>query len=99
LAQTTAHADLVQAIHILVNELPIAIIFWEIKGHQDNHKDYDELDRPSQMNVEVDRAAKAYLCQLIRLPEVPEIPQEIHKEGWCCWINGEKITLEHSETV
>jgi len=82
-----------------VNELPIAIIFWEIKGHQDDHKEYEELDQPSQMNVEADRAAKAYLRRLIRLPVVPEIPMEIHRKGWCCWINGEKIMSDHSETV
>jgi len=51
------------------------------------------------MNVEVDREAKAYLCWLIRLPILLDIPVEIHKEGWCCWINGEKLTPDHSEKV
>jgi len=65
LAQTTKHADIIRAIRILVDELPIKICFKEVKGHQDNHMDYALLDRPSQMNMEVDRVAKAYLCRLI----------------------------------
>jgi len=51
------------------------------------------------MNVEVDREAKAYLRRLIRLPALLDILVEIHKEGCCCWINGEKVTSDHSEKV
>jgi len=24
---------------------------------------------------------------------------EIHNKGWCCWINGKKVTLDHSNEV
>jgi len=61
LAQPMAHANLVQAIQLIVAELPIKVRFCKIKGHQDDHVDYNLLDRPSQMNVKVDREAKAYL--------------------------------------
>jgi len=65
LVQLTKHADIVRAICILVDELPIKIWFREVKGHQDNHVEYALLDRPSQMNMEADCVAKAYLCRLI----------------------------------
>jgi len=65
LAQTMKHVDIVRAIHILVDELPIKVLFWEVKGHQDDHVEYALLDRPSQMNVKADRVAKAYLRRLI----------------------------------
>jgi len=81
LTQTTAHADLVRAIWILVNKLPIKVIFQEVKGHLDDHTDFGLLDRTSQMNVEADRAAKVYLRRLIWLPHLPTIPVEIYNEG------------------
>jgi len=92
-------ADLFRAVQILVNKLPIKVTFQEVKGHQDDHVDFGLLDRPSQTNVEADCAAKAYLRRLIRLPHLPTIPMEIHSKGWCCWINNEKVTSDHSDLV
>jgi len=90
------HADLVQVIWILVDKLPINIRFHKIKRHQDNHVDYNLLDRLSQMNIKVDWEAKAW-ANLIS--GITWHPSRDSQKTWCCWINGEKITLDHSDEV
>ena len=51
------------------------------------------------MNVDCDRAAKAFLWELAYFDEEPEVPSTIHQEGWTCWIEGAKQTTDHSEAV
>ena len=95
----TKHADLIQVIRWMTAELPIKVHFQEIKGHQDRHADYLALTCPSQMNVDCDSAVKAYLCELAYSNLTMAIPSTIHQEGWMCWIDGIKMTMDHSEPV
>ena len=50
--------DLLQSIHSALIRSPIQWIFHHIKGHQDELEDYDQLSRPSQLNVLADLKAK-----------------------------------------
>jgi hypothetical protein len=50
--------DLLAAIHVIRKERPIEWTTLHIKGHQDDHKDVQELDVWGQMNVEADALAK-----------------------------------------
>ena len=95
----TKHADLIWVIRWMTAELPIKVCFQEIKGHQDQHADYLVLTRPSQMNVDCDSAAKAYLRELAYSNLTMAVPSTIHQEGWTCWIDGIKTTMDHLEPV
>jgi hypothetical protein len=50
---------------------------------------YDDLDRPAQLNIDMDDSAKAFLEQL---PALATSPQTLQGEGWQLWIAGRKIT-------
>ena len=51
------------------------------------------------MNVDCDSAVKAYLHELAYSDLTMAVPSTIHQEGWTCWINGIKMTTDHSEPV
>ena len=51
------------------------------------------------MNVDCDSAVKAYLCELAYSDLTMAVPSMIHQEGWTCWIDGIKMTMDHSELV
>ena len=53
------HADMVLAIRDKVQETNITWKSQHAKGHQDDHRPYNSLDRISQLNVFMDGAAKA----------------------------------------
>jgi hypothetical protein len=38
-------------------------------GHQDKHVLFEDLDRPSQLNIQVDSEAKRYLQYLLQMDE------------------------------
>jgi hypothetical protein len=63
------HTDLIQAIRKIVLELPIEVVFKDVMGHQDKHILFKDLDRPSQLNVQVDLEAKPYLQYLLQMDE------------------------------
>jgi hypothetical protein len=54
----TKHADLMRVIHKTVADLPIKVVFQDVMGHQDKHGFYDDLNQPSQLNVQMDFEAK-----------------------------------------
>jgi len=55
----------------MLDKLPIKFKFCEIKGHQDDHMDYNLLDRLLQMNIEVDQErGKSILTQAHRTPNI-----------------------------
>jgi hypothetical protein len=41
------HTDLIRAIQIIVDKLPISVHFFHINGHQDKHARFEDLDRHS----------------------------------------------------
>jgi hypothetical protein len=93
----TKHSDLIRAIRKIVAALPVTIHFQDVMSHQDDHDFYDNLDRPSQLNVLMDAEAKQYLRHLITLEEDGklDLPQHnIFREGWSCWLGDVKVTSE-----
>jgi hypothetical protein len=51
--------DILQAIRTTLNALPIQMEIEDVKGHQDRHKPWEELDARAQINVLADRQADA----------------------------------------
>ena len=64
---SSAHADLIRAIHRIVRSLPgISIHFQHVKGHQDDHSSVSSLPRLVQLNFLADRLAKQSLLRLLQ---------------------------------
>ena len=96
---STKHLDLVRAIRKLHTSLPIDVRFQDIEGHQDDDVEYEDLDRPAQLNVDMDRTAKAYLRKLFYQDEIISMPQEVHEEGWRCILHETKLTSHPAEPI
>ena len=93
------HVDLIRAIHKLATSLPIKVTFAHIYGHQDNDNTYAQLDRPSQINVDTDSAAKQHLRDLIHLPNLLPCPTITSHEGWRCWVADTKMTSNPADAI
>lgn len=96
---STKHADLIRAIRIITSKLPISVTFLDIAGHQDDDLLYEQLDRPAQLNVDMDRKAKSYLRRLFRQSHAPAVPTDVHDEGWRCIVRDTKITSSPAEPI
>ena len=92
----TKHADLIRAIRLTIWKFKaqsILVTLFHISRHQDDVGPFANLDRPSQLNVLMDAAAKVHLDQLASAPFVPT-PSDIKFNGWSCWIKGVKMMMD-----
>jgi hypothetical protein len=60
------HFDLIHSINAAIEASPLIWDFQHLDGHQDDHKEFEELDRWAQLNVMVNKATKQELSQIIR---------------------------------
>jgi hypothetical protein len=65
--------DLLHAIHHEIKSYKTQWLGKHIKGHQDNDKPFNDLDRQSQLNVIVDCLAKEFLPTAAALPRHYEV--------------------------
>jgi hypothetical protein len=65
--------DLLHAIDHAIKTSPITWRGKYIQGHQDDHCDFQLLDRPSQLNIEVDHIAKDFMNIAIELPRANKV--------------------------
>jgi Reverse transcriptase (RNA-dependent DNA polymerase) len=80
--------DLICATRTLASQSKVRWTPRHIKGHQDDHKDYDELDRWAKLNCDMDRKAKAHWERVAIESRLPI--WDIFGEPPSCWINGTK---------
>jgi hypothetical protein len=82
----TPHYDLVIATRrIIQSSTQLTWIYRHVRSHQDNLREYEELDRWEQLNVKVDDSTKTYLKQEYDTPN-PSI--EIQDSPWTISLNG-----------
>ena len=93
------HVDLIRGIRKLATSLLIKVTFTHIYGHQDNDNTYAQLDQPSQINVNMDSAAKQHLCNLIHLNNLSPCPTVMSHEGWRCWVADTKMTSNPADAI
>jgi hypothetical protein len=62
------HFDIINSIKLSIKNSPLHWKFKHVKGHQDDYLQFDELDRPAQLNTIVDTLAKDKLTTLL-LPQ------------------------------
>jgi hypothetical protein len=53
-----SHGDILKNILVNCSDLSFSRTFSHVKGHQDDHAAYQDLDRPSQLNCQMDYQAK-----------------------------------------
>ena len=56
--------DLLKRIRVIKTELPVKVNWGWVRGHQDEHIPFEDLDPISQDNVLVDNIAKGHLQEL-----------------------------------
>ena len=83
-----ASYDLICMIKNHLKQSPIQWAKRHVKGHRDNHKNFQELDEWSQVNVLADQLAKAEL----RLGNVVEIDHTLAGQNWQLQCNRKVIT-------
>jgi hypothetical protein len=84
---SAAEHDFLYAIRRILSALPISYELHHVKGHQDEERPKEDLDRWSILNIEMDTIAKSVLH---RWSEALE-HQQIEGEPWAVWSNNIKI--------
>jgi hypothetical protein len=90
LALQDSSYDLLQAIHYELDHSSIQWTGAHIKGHQDDGTPFKFLDRPSQLNVIVDRMAKDFLKVAASVPR----HYEVWSNSW--FLRVENKPLHHN---
>ena len=90
LPQKTQHADMIRLIRDISIKFPISMSFHHIYGHQDKWIPYELLDRPSQLNVDCDKLAKAGLKRDITRNQITH--DILPREQISIFIDGQKAT-------
>ncbi len=75
-----------------------SLLLWKIrhvKGHQDDHVEVQQLDRWSQLNVEMDLLAKVH----INFAKSQHRHCSFIGEPWSLWIGGKKIVNNLADTL
>jgi hypothetical protein len=92
--QDSCH-DLLQAIHYEVSNTNISWQYLHIKGHMDDTIHYNDLDRPSQLNVIVDYIAKAFLND----PEAVPNYHQVHSPAWSLFIHDIALLTNINQSI
>jgi hypothetical protein len=96
---STKHADIIQAIRVLKNKLPVQVTFEHVYGHQDDRLSFNTLPRLAQLNVTMDHCAKEMLQALYAHSPSPRCPASLAYEGWQCTVNGVKISSNPGKAI
>ena len=81
--------NLIHNIHAKIKKLPITITWHHIKGHQDNHVPFEDLDFLAKMNVDMDSRAKEFLWENVDHP----VPNHMFSdESLGVFFRGTKLT-------
>jgi hypothetical protein len=86
-----ADYDLLKDLRAKIKKSPLDWSGIWIEGHQDDHRQFEDLDRRSQLNVECDGLAKVY-WNACTTSETWSPNRGFADEGWSVWIEGKKLT-------
>ena len=91
------HFDLVGAIQTKLHE---SLLEWSphfIRSHQDDHREYDELDQWEQDNVDMDDNAKTHWAET--QDSRPRDTDLIDGEPWPLWLLEEKLSTRVDDAI
>eukprot|EP00956_Cyclotella_meneghiniana_P027277 scaffold60862_cov41-Cyclotella_meneghiniana.AAC.7 len=89
------HSDILKNIMLHCNSLSFKRLFSHVKAHQDDHDDYENLERPAQLNSGCDYGAKDKLMRMA-LEEIPN-QQPFPLEAISAFVDNHKLTTESSK--
>lgn len=80
---------------IYCQEFTFNVTYLHVKAHQDDHLDFNELTRPSQLNVTADIKAKVWIQRL----DSSDLPRQevLPLEPVAVFIGKEMVTSDSSD--
>ena len=87
----TPHFDLIMAIRSSLQLSPFTWLFKHVKGHQDQHTHYNQLDRFAQLNVDMDTLAKTY-WSVLNAARPPSFGLPDSLNGCSLWCGTRRLT-------
>jgi hypothetical protein len=85
-------------IRLLLQHSPIAWQFQHVLGHQDQTQQYNLLDRPAQLNVDMDRLAKTYWT-VLNAHRPPSFSPQSDINPCSLWCGSHRITSWDRKTA
>ena len=97
------HHDMLSGIRYLLSISPVTWTFHHVRGHQDDHASYSQLDRWARLNVDMDALAKLYWTTLTAQDTSP-IPFSLRPfpGQWSIWHNDYRLpcwTTKRAQTL
>ena len=91
------HSDILKNVMVNCSKLTFDMTYHHVRAHQDDHKQYEKLLRPSQLNRIVDLHAKQAIWGL-NGDELP--PQEVFPlEPIAVFVRQEKMTSDSDDSI
>jgi hypothetical protein len=84
------HYDLLHSCRLLIAESPATWYSRHVRGHQDDHKRYEDLDCWEQLNVDMDTLAKLH-WQTVAHTNRPQFDLPTTNE-WSVWHRNRRLT-------
>ena len=86
------HSDILKTIMSNCSDLSFDRYFSHVEAHQDEHKGWDAMDRPAQLNSGCDAAAKQQNFVTALEPPQPQLPFPL--EPATLYVQGDKLTTD-----
>jgi hypothetical protein len=91
------HSDVLKTIMANCGNLLFDRYFSHVEAHQDNHKGWDTMDRPAQLNSGCDAAAKQQNIATSLATPQPQLPFPL--EPVTLYVNGDKLTSDSGTLI
>ena len=93
-----SHGDILKNILVNCSDLSFSRTFSHVKAHQDDHAAYQDLDRPSQLNCQMDYQAKRQIWDWEE-SQGEEVTKRFPLEPICVMIGKNKITANNCDSL
>jgi hypothetical protein len=91
------HSDILKTIMANCGNLSFDRYFSHVEAHQDDHKGWDTMERPAQLNSGCDAAAKQQIIATSLEPPQPQQPFPL--EPATLYVNGDKLTSDSGSLI
>ena len=92
-----SHGDILKNILVNCSDLTFTRTFSHVKGHQDDHASYLDLDRPAQLNCQMDYQAKRQIWDWNT--HDAEETKRFPLEPICVMIGNNKVTANNCDSL
>ena len=92
-----SHGDILKNILVNCSDLTFSRSFSHVPAHQDEHTNYDDLSRPSQLNCQMDYQAKLNIWDRVQPTE--ERTERFPLEPICILLGKNKLTANNCNSL